>query len=147
MILESIGEVMMLIGSECPDCLEHRGLREPFIDAEQRGDRAIFTCKWRDEYSAIRRFHTDQKDFDKISQELLDAVRRNPLPSEKKDHRKYLRELIRKATIYASFAEPDAEHSFQGFCRNCYKEVQMTIRDNKLWTGCSPCASIIADSI
>lgn len=147
MILESIEEVMMVMGASCQKCADHRGyFDEHYIEARAEGDSAIISCRWGDEFTAIKRFFTAEEDFRNLSDELIKVVSDTPIiKSFEEDYHRNLQEALRKAKIYASFARPDAKHEFEGFCGYCIKKVPMRVEKNTLWTSCSPCASIIAD--
>jgi len=52
---------------------------------------------------------------------------------------------MRKIRVYASFAPENLKMEINGYCHHCFQEVPITIKENRVWISCSPCASIIAD--
>ena len=147
MILESIGDVMLVLSSDCPRCLEFWGDVNPFTDVKAEGDKAIFTCRRGDSYETIRRFNTSKQDFNKLAKEFQEHLKYDPVDAMVTEYRERTEELIAKAQTYATFSPENFKYEFPGICGNCGDQVPMSIRDQRLWTSCSPCASLMADSM
>jgi len=152
MILENIEDVMKVLTAHCDHCWNFRGYDHQYSSVRKEGREAIFGCKHLDEFRALTtEFYAEQSDFDGLQEEISKLEERlslrESLDFQAKAFREEYGELQSKIQIYAEFARQDFTTSLQGYCSECWEPRELTIRDRKLWIGCPPCASLIADSI
>lgn len=151
-------DVLRIVNSECTECYDFFGRGERKYDTiEIQGDDVTFRCGYgMHEHKALKRFTPTRDDlkpveakFKKVIEDRnRDLKRQTKLEDfQKKSYLERTEALIRLGRVYAKFFSKDAELQFDGICVCCGKEVPLSIRENRLWTSCSPCASIIADSL
>ncbi len=160
-MLDSLQEAMDPIGKRCPDCEEFGdlGLHNGMVNRIVRDKKYVtYHCSSRfmpHEVAKARvNFKISDDELLEAAKELKDYVNESDRNIDWKtcssfgfeDFKKRKDELTTKLSNYAQFLPKGREVEVPGNCSYCLKEVLITLRDWRLWYGCSNCASIVADS-
>lgn len=152
MSLKSIKDVVDFLGTECGDCIISLGYDgEIYKSVRKVGRNAVFACDIGHEHRRKIAFQTTPEEIKSLEADIQDLLK-GALPEgaticQIKDYLAESEKLMEKIRTYALFAPKNLEIQIDGYCHYCSQRVPITIKENRAWVSCSPCASMVADSV
>ena len=123
----------------CPRCEAHREPRIPRLvrfDNEGENSRAVFSCGilLHRSFSYPIGFKMSLDDVKREVGEIEKKVKSGEVKGQRREH--IYPEMM---ALFSHFVPEGEEVSFTGFCRVCFKQVEILLRHDKvLWNDCIP---------